>query len=259
MTAREVMDLIKQNLGIPWSDRGYRDTFKIGDPDTVVTGIATTMMSTFDVIKRAHAARLNFIISHENTFWTDREDTKTLVDIPLFKIKTDYCHQNGIVIHRFHDHQHSKVPDLSVVALLRMVGIEDQHTPMSAGVRTIPETTLGALAASIRKKTGIRAIRVAGDPDMKVTRIAMGPGYAFPRMTADVDVVIGGETAESDGAFDITSYVRDAAALGIPKGQITMGHMVSEEGGMKIMAEWMRDFITGVPIQFVPCGEPYWT
>jgi len=72
-------------------------------------------------------------------------------------------------------------------------------------------------------------MRVAGDPNMKVTRIAMGPGYAYPRMTPDVDVVIGGETAESDGAFDITSYVRDAAALGIPKGQITLGHMVSEQ------------------------------
>ncbi len=259
MNAREVMDLIKKNLGIPWNERTYRDTFKIGDPDTQVTGIATTMMSTFDVIKRAQAAKLNFIISHENTFWTDREDTRTLVDNPLFKIKTDYCNKNGIIIHRWHDHQHSKVPDQSVVPLLRMVGIDDPKVGMQTGVRTIPETTLGALAALIKKNTGIRAMRVAGDPNMKVTRISMGPGYGYPRMTADVDVVIGGETAECDGAFDITSYVRDAAALGIPKGQIVLGHMVSEEQGMLEFANWIRGFVTGVPIQFVPCGEPYWT
>ena len=259
MTAGDVMDRIKKNLQIPWSERGYRDNFKTGGPETVITGVATTMMSTFDVIKRAHALKLNFIISHENTFWTDREDQKTVADLPLYKIKLDYCKQNNIAIHRFHDHQHSSVPDYSTQSLLRMVGIDDPKVPMSTGVRTIPETTLGALASSIRKRTGIRNIRVAGDPNMKVTKIIMGPGYGFPRMTADVDVVIGGEVQESDGSFDIASYVRDAAALGIPKGQIILGHMASEEGGMQIMAEWMKGFIKEVPIQFVPAGEPYWT
>jgi len=28
MTAREVVDLIKQNAGAPWNERSYRDTFK---------------------------------------------------------------------------------------------------------------------------------------------------------------------------------------------------------------------------------------
>ena len=41
MTAREVIELIKKNLGVPFNDRTYRDTFKIGDPDATVTGIAT--------------------------------------------------------------------------------------------------------------------------------------------------------------------------------------------------------------------------
>jgi hypothetical protein len=77
-------------------------------------------------------------------------------------------------------------------------------------------------------------------------------------MTADVDVVIGGEAAESDGAFDNTSYVRDAATLGIPKGQIILGHAVSEDPGMEEFARWLRGFVTTVPIQFVPTGEPYW-
>lgn len=259
MTVKEVIDAIKQNLGIPWQERTYRDTIKVGSPDTVVTGIATTMMSTFDVIKRAHAAKLNFVISHENTFWTDREDTKPIAELPLFKVKTEYCQQNGMVIMRFHDHIHSKVPDLSVIPLLRLVGIEDGKTPTYSGVREIPETTLGALASRIQKATGLRAIRVAGDPAMKVRKIATGPGYAYPRMTSDVDVLIGGEAQESDGGFDITSYVRDAAALGIPKGQITLGHMVSEEEGMNEFAKWLRTFIKDAPIQFVPAGEPYWT
>ncbi len=259
MTAREVIDVIKKNFMTPWNERSTRDTFKVGDPDTVVTGVATTMMTTFDVIKRAHAAKLNLIVTHENTFWNDADNVKDLGENALYKIKTDYCRQNGMVIWRIHDNQHSRRPDQTVVALLRFAGIQDENAAMQSGVRTIPETTLGALAALVKKNSGARAIRVAGDPNMKVTKIAAGPGYAYPRMSADVDVVIGGEAPESDGGFDITSYVRDAASLGIPKGQITVGHMVSEEGGMEEFAKWLRGFVTGVPIQFVPCGEPYWT
>jgi putative NIF3 family GTP cyclohydrolase 1 type 2 len=126
-------------------------------------------------------------------------------------------------------------------------------------VYTIPETTLGAFASQIKKRTGSRAFRVVGDPNAKISRILLGPGYASPRMTADVDVVIGGEAPESDGAFDNTSYVRDAATLGIAKGQIILGHAISEEPGMEEFARWLSGFITGVPVKFVPAGEPYWT
>ena len=34
MTAGEVVDRIKKNLGVPWRDTTYRDTFKFGGPDT---------------------------------------------------------------------------------------------------------------------------------------------------------------------------------------------------------------------------------
>ena len=46
MTAREVVELIKKNVGMQWNERSTRDVFKVGDPDATVTGIATTMMTT---------------------------------------------------------------------------------------------------------------------------------------------------------------------------------------------------------------------
>ena len=225
-----------------------------------MTGTATTVMATFDMIKRAHAAGLNLIIPHEDTFWNDRDGTKDLIDNPLYKLKTEYCRKNGVIIWRFHDHQHATRPDQSILASLRSVGIEAPDAFMGSGrVYTIPETTLGAFASQIKKRTGSRAFRVVGDPNARIGRILLGPGYASPRMTAEADVVIGGEAPESDGAFDNTSYVRDAATFGIPKGPIILGHVVSEEPGTEEFAKWLRGFITGVPIQFVPAGEPYWT
>ena len=52
LTARDVVERIKQNIGVPWTEPTV-DTFKDGDPATPVTGIAVTMMATFDVLRRA--------------------------------------------------------------------------------------------------------------------------------------------------------------------------------------------------------------
>jgi len=115
MTAREVVELIRKNQGIPWNDRSTRDTFKAGNPDAIVKGIATTMMTTFDMLKRANAAGLNMVITHEDTFWNDRDDTKDLTENPLYKLKTEYILKNDMVVWRDHDHMHAMKPDYVVV------------------------------------------------------------------------------------------------------------------------------------------------
>ena len=68
MTAGEVVDRIKQNLGVAWRDSTYRDTFKFGGPDTEVTGIATTVFCSYEVLQQASAAGCNMIIPHEETY-----------------------------------------------------------------------------------------------------------------------------------------------------------------------------------------------
>ena len=40
ITAREVIERIQKNVGVPWRDKTV-DTFKTGNPDTIVKGIAT--------------------------------------------------------------------------------------------------------------------------------------------------------------------------------------------------------------------------
>ena len=77
-------------------------------------------------------------------------------------------------------------------------------------------------------------------------------------MRADVDVVIGGEQQEADGGFDNVEYVMDAASLGMAKGVIMLGHVMSEQPGMEDFANWLRGFVHGVPIRFIPNEEPFW-
>ncbi len=260
MTGREVVELIKQNIGVPWRVRTYRDTFKLGNPDSTVKGIATTVMVTYGMLKRANEAGLNMVIAHEDTFWEDHDETAELLDDPLYQEKTQFALDNDMIIWRMHDHMHAMQPDFTVVGSLRSVGVKGgENAGMRPGVLTIPETTLGHFASRVKRLTGSRAFRCVGDPSAKVSKVLLGPGYATPRMIEEADVVIGGEQQEADGGFDNVEYVADAASLGMNKGLIMLGHVVSEQPGMEDLGKWLETFVKGIPIQYVPADEPFWT
>lgn len=260
MTAGDVIDRIKKNLGVAWRDTTYRDTFKFGGPDTVVTGIATTAFASYEVIQRASAAGCNMIIPHEVTYWNDRDDVTIASGDPLYTTKVDFMRTHNIVVFRMHDHMHAQRPDFTYVGSARDVGLDPKsETAPNSHRFVVPETTLGALAVTVRARTGARALRVVGDPNAKVSRIQLGVGYATPPIhSPDIDVVISGEQQETDGVLDGPSYVMDAAALGINKGWIMLGHTVSEEAGMLEMAQWIKGIVPEVPVQLVKAGEPYW-
>ena len=43
LTAKQLVQRIQEHVGVPWQEETV-DTFKAGDPDTRVTGIAVTMI-----------------------------------------------------------------------------------------------------------------------------------------------------------------------------------------------------------------------
>jgi putative NIF3 family GTP cyclohydrolase 1 type 2 len=256
MTAEAIVARIQKQLaaqGITWREGG-RDTFKAGKPDTAVRGIATSGMSTFDVLRRAAAAGKNFVITHEPTFYNDRDVTTTLQSDPVYVAKQKFIAEHDLVIWRFHDHAHMMRPDPLVAGSARALGWTQYASPTDPRLYVLPETTLGELATAVARKLSDRGIRIVGDPAMKVSRIVLGPGYGIPALSATVDVSIGGEISESGSN---TEYALDAAAAGQPKGMIMLGHMMSEDHGMQEVAEWLRTFLSDVPIAFIPAGEPF--
>jgi putative NIF3 family GTP cyclohydrolase 1 type 2 len=264
LTAGEVVNRIKAVMaveGVVWSDATTRDRFKFGGPDTVVTGIATSFMATFEAITRASERGLNMIVPHEDTYWNDPDNTLIAEADPLvYRKKIDFMKAHDIVIFRIHDHMHRQRPDFTFSGTAREVGLDPAtETAPNSHRFVIPETTLGELAERVKKIRGDDAIRVVGDPRAKVSRIAIGAGMATPAVNAhDVDVVIGGEQREIDGAFDSPEYVMDAATLGVPKGWIMLGHNMSEESGMQEMAEWLRPIVPELKVLHVRAGVVYW-
>ena len=260
MTAGEVVDRIKKNVGAPWRDATFRDTYKAGGPETPVTGIATTMFNSFEVVQRAVAAGLNMILPHETTFWNDRDDVSLVNGDGLYREKRDYLATHNVVIFRMHDHVHDRRPDFTYVGSARELGLDPaREMPPGSHRFTIAETTLEALAADVQQRLGIRALRVVGNPKARVSRIQLGVGYATPAANvADVDVVISGEQQEVDGFLDAPEYIADAAALGMARGWIMLGHNVSEEAGMLEMAQWIKSVVPELPVRMIESGEPFW-
>ena len=264
LTAGDVVNRMKQLLalqGVAWSDASTRDRFKFGGPDTVVTGIATTFMGTFEAISKASALGLNMIIPHEGTYWNDPDNTTIAeADTLVYTKKIDFMREHNIVIFRNHDHMHRQRPDFTFSGTAREVGLDPMtETAPNSHRFVIPETTLGELAARVKKVRGDDAIRVVGDPNAKVRRIATGAWMATPQNNSpDIDVVIGGEQREMDQGQDSPEYTMDAATLGIPKGWIIIGHNMSEESGMQEMADWLRPIVPEVKVAHVRAGIVYW-
>ncbi|MDQ3011231.1 MAG: Nif3-like dinuclear metal center hexameric protein [Acidobacteriota bacterium] len=258
VTARQVIERIQKNVGVEWR-KDTVDTFKIGNPDTIVKGIATSFSATLDVCQRAHAAGRNLLIVHEPTFYNHNDETASLSG-EIYETKRNFIEKNGLVVWRFHDHWHARKPDGILAGMTEALGWGKYAAPEQARRFSLPSTTLEALARSMQSRLNARALRVIGDPRMTVRRVVLMPGFNnFPGImrtlnSPDVDVLVIGETREWEGI----EYARDCVTAGKRKGLIVLGHVPSEERGMEECAKWLKTFITEVPIQYLPGGDPFW-
>ena len=258
LTARQVIEKIKLQIGAP-VDPNTVDTFKAGDPETPVTGIATTFLATYAVLQEAVASGANLIITHEPTFYNHLDQTGFLKGDPVFEQKMAYIQAHHLVIWRFHDEWHERKPDGIIEGFALAVGWEKYRRPYEENIFTLPPTTVGQLAADLQARLNSRIIRVVGDPLLRVTDVAYLPGASGENKEVkelerdDVQVLVAGEARE----WETVEYVRDAAAEGRHKALILLGHEVSEEPGMEYCARWLRTLFPGVTVAFIPAGEPF--
>ena len=262
LTAQQAIDRIVKATGATLPANTV-DTIKAGDPDTVVTGIVTTFSPTMEVLRKAVAAGDNLIVSHEPTFYNHLDDRALFVDDPVYKEKLAYINEHHLVIWRFHDTWHLRRPDGIAEGFVTRAGWKQFENAGPDGEKgfffTLPPTTVGALAKDLKRKFHARVIRIVGDSNLKVTKMAYAPGAAGEARQVkalerdDVEVLLVGEIPE----WETILYVRDAAQQGRKKALILMGHVTSEEAGMENCATWLKTIFPGMRVDFIPAGEPY--
>jgi putative NIF3 family GTP cyclohydrolase 1 type 2 len=262
ITARDVVARIQGHVGIPWMKETV-DTFKAGNPDTEVKGVAVTMMATLDVLQRAAAAGQNLIITHEPTFYNHLDKPDELEqkeNDPVLAAKRAFIAEHNLVIWRFHDHQHRMKQDQIETGTVHVLGWERFQDSGNQYVFSLPETDLEHLASDLKSRLNIHVMRMVGDPKLKVRKVALVPGASgFGKETraleiSDLQVLITGEPRE----WETVEYVADAVTEGKPKALIILSHIPSEQAGMEECTRWLKTFVTEVPVEFVPTRDPFW-
>jgi putative NIF3 family GTP cyclohydrolase 1 type 2 len=261
LTAAQIIDQIKQNLGVPWHEPTV-DHFKAGDSSTAVTGIAVTMMATFDVLQRAAEIGANLIITHEPVFYYhfDPKVPMESYNDPVYEAKKAFIKEHNLVVWRFHDFIHRMKPDAIMKGMVKALGWEKYQDKEDGNVFQLPPVTLKKLAKSLKQKLGIQTMRVVGDPNASVSIVGLSPGFGGFEMNRSifqrngVEVLIIGEAHE----WETGEYAADAVTAKIKKGLIVLGHIPSEQAGMEECARWLKIFIKDVPVEFIPAREPFW-
>jgi putative NIF3 family GTP cyclohydrolase 1 type 2 len=260
VTARELVEEIKKQVGVEWK-KDTVDTFKAGNPDTVVTGVAVTMMATMNVLERASAKGLNFVITHEPTFYAHLDTPEGIPESdPVWAEKRAFIEKHGLVVWRFHDHWHMRKPDGIEAGVVRVLGWEKFQRPDNQYLFVMPEITLKELAEQVSRKLDSSVVRVVGEPEMKITKLGLSPGAAGSQREIhaleqdDVQVLLVGETRE----WETVEYAADAVSEGRNKALIVLGHVPSEQPGMEECARWLKGFVKNLPVEFVPAKQPFW-
>ena len=238
-----------------------------GDPQQEVTGIAVTFMATVEVIREAAAKGVNFIITHEPTWFTGRDVPDWCAEDSPYLAKRRLIDETGMTIWRYHDHMHAAAGDRIYWGVADKLGWNQYLVPgqKAPWLYEIPQTTLVDLAADLKRKLDMTTLQTIGDPEMPVNKVlilvgggSLGLGVEEMPMQAmeqtHADVMLCGDVTE----WTTCAYIRDAMQLGQNKAMIKLGHERSEEAGMEYMATWLPDLIDHCcPVIFIDAKEPF--
>ena len=274
ITAQQIYDRMRWNIGgdVRWG----RDTFVAGKPDTVVTGIVTSFAPNIEILRKGVAAGKNMFVCRESPYWwrTDRQGSAPPTQAELdasatYRLKRDFIAEHKVVCFRLRELWEQRVPDGQLVGLVNTLGWTKYYTPgvgkepwaTENGFFKIPPSTVRKVALEVKKQLGVDGLRIAGNPDQPVTKVAVYHGIGgipeVRRLFAQpgVDLIVMGEPTWE---FYPGSYALDAASLGIKRPIIFTGHQASEEPGSGEMAKWLKGFVPEVPVEWMPARCPTW-
>lgn len=258
MTARQVISSIQQHLTCKWNQETV-DTFKSGNPDDVVTGIATCMFANMEVLQKAVADGCNLIICHEPTFYSHLDQTTALEKDPVFQKKMEYIQKHHLIIFRFHDHWHMTKPDGIYVGMVNKLGWKANLVDSTMEYFRFDEQTVGDFAQKLQQTLKGSQLRIVGDPSMHFTHVALSvgaPGSASHIQmlnSHNTELLVAGEGQE----WETYQYVLDASMMGMKKAAIFTGHIPSEEAGMDYCAHWLKTFIKSTQVVFIENSAAY--
>lgn len=260
---RLIEDYAPASLGIPGDELGLL----AGEPRSEVTGVVTCWSPTLAILQQAAETGANLVISHEpltyricgrdpeaGLKWYD--ERHPTAKVPNQK-RLAYVSARGLSVYRYHSNW-DRAPRYGMVDMLaRMLHLGDRPTgERFAPVYTIRPTTVRQLCRSVQQTLETGPVRVVGDLDREVSRVAICQGgfgqmFTFPEvaLAGGAEVALFGEMLDYTIRYCVET---DLAA-------IELGHYHSENPGMIGMAEFLRERLPQeIAVRCLPSGRP-WT
>ena len=273
MKIQEIIDKLKDwHEPFIESPHGTRDQILTGDPDQECTGVAVTVCATMEVLRKAAARNINFIITHESIFFGSGNTEEMLANNAVAMEKKKFADDHGLVVWRDHDRLHGNGlpfqpqrvnPDSIFTGILSELGWENYvaDDPLKPLLYQIPPVPAQTLADFILRRFELNGLRIVGNLDCEVSSVLFcehvtgSPKDAeIIRKAEQADVLIPFEICD----YTLTQYVIDAAAQGRNKVLLEMGHFNCEELGMKAMARWLPEVIgNALPVTFIKAGDKF--
>ncbi|HCU36728.1 MAG TPA: hypothetical protein DGT21_15150 [Armatimonadetes bacterium] len=267
MLTREVAALIEDYAPFSTGIEGDELGLLVGEPEREVTGVITCWSPTAAVLEQAVSRGANVVLSHEPLTWgicgrdpeaglTWYEERHVTAKAPN-QLRLRLCLDNGLSVYRYHSNW-DWAPVYGQVDML--VKLLELGTYIG-GCRTCPvyerePIAVGELARRACALLGIGPIRVIGEPERMVSRVAVTHGgfgqiFTVPEVAADA----GAELAIFGEMLDYT--IRYCVEVGLAG--IELGHCASEQPGMEGMAQFLRERLPAqIPIECLDSGQP-WT
>lgn len=233
------------------------DTLKFGDPNTPITGIVTTFIATQRVLEIAKSIGANLVISHEGVCFSHHDSFQSVLqDDPVWREKCQFINESKTNLFRLHDYCHRYLPDMMTDGLIKALEWQSyvSKQQQTYTVVDLPNKSIKEIAEHVKMKLNLPYVRVVGDISLSCSRIGIMVGYrgggshAIPLFEKEsLDLILYGEGPE----WETPEYVRDAIYQGRPKALMAIGHLESEEPGMKVLAERLEVLFPSVPVHFV--------
>ena len=228
--------------------------------DQKVSGIATTMFPTLEVIEKTAKIGANLIVAHETLYYNHQDETDWLEEDEVFLYKKALIEKHQIAIWRFHDYWHRRRPDGIAEGNLKKLGWEKYYNPESTRLLTLPQPQpLRDILLHIKQQLEIPQVRLVGDLDQVCQSIYLAFGAIDSRMIIagkqenKPDLILCGETRE----WETVERVRDGRLMGKITALMILGHELSEAPGMEFAAKWIQEKIPGIPVNYIASGNPF--
>lgn len=229
------------------------DTFKAGDPQIEVRGIAVGWMSYTWALEKALELGCNLFITHEPTFFDHLDKDQEVFRLPGAVAKREFLVSSGLVVLRCHD-LWDLMPEIGIPdSWGRFLGLGDPvrsaRYVRAYGVAPQPAEKFASFLAGRLAPLGQPGVQLLGRGEKRITSVALGTGAITPVLEMVTGLNVDAVIATDDGI----DYWRDGAlAIDLDIPIFVVNHPVSELAGVEALAAHLQLAFSGIPVHHIP-------